>query len=176
MTTKTDNPAEVGLHVFERAGLGRAPFKVVGSQELKWQAYPGAPMQPGGSCDYCGTGIMYAVAIRSSDGRNFKVGCDCVRKTGDAGLLKQYRNLPAVRAANRAKAAGLDARKAAEWAALVADPENRAKLAAHTVPTWDGTGTRPWITMAETAWGRCGAAGRARYLKAAKKILSGELT
>lgn len=79
------------LHVFEKAGLGRAPFRFVGFTVEKYQANPGdpnCPIQPGTSCDYCGQGIMNVCHIKSADGKRFKVGCDCVHKTGDAGLRK----------------------------------------------------------------------------------------
>lgn len=77
-------------HKFEIAGLGKAPFKVLGFSVEKYQAGPGAPIQPGGSCDFCGTAIMNTFWIQGSgqDDRRFKVGCDCVAKTGDDGLKK----------------------------------------------------------------------------------------
>ena len=78
--------APVKVHVFESAGLGLAPFRLDGFSESKFQAAPGAPVQPGSTCDYCGQGIMIVCAIRSADGKRFKVGCDCVAKTDDAGL------------------------------------------------------------------------------------------
>ncbi len=68
------------IHPFEAAGLGRAPFKCTGMETRKYQACPGAPIQPGGCCDYCGTGIYDCYAIKSADGRRFIVGCDCVAK------------------------------------------------------------------------------------------------
>jgi hypothetical protein len=77
----------VSTHRFEAAGLGKAPFTYEGFQVSKWQACPGAPVQAGSSCDYCGQSIMLVFAIRSADGRRFKVGCDCVAKVGDEGLL-----------------------------------------------------------------------------------------
>ncbi len=86
----------MNIHKFEAAGLGKAPFRVVGFSVRKYQACYGAPIQPGASCDYCGTGIMNVYTIASSDERRFVVGCDCVAKTGDAGLRKQVRD--AVRA------------------------------------------------------------------------------
>lgn len=95
---RTDNIAEVGMHVFERAGLGVAPYSFVGCYEKVFQACPDAPRQPGASCDYCGTGIMLVFEVRSSDGKVFKVGCNCINKTGDAGLIKAYKNSPEVRA------------------------------------------------------------------------------
>jgi len=75
------------LHRFEAAGLGKAPFRFVDFQVCKWQACPGAPVVAGSSCDYCGQAIMLVFQILSADGRRFKVGCDCVAKVGDAGLM-----------------------------------------------------------------------------------------
>ncbi len=69
------------IHPFERSHLGLAPFRCVGWYESKYQACHGAPIQPGSSCDYCGQGIMLVFRIKSSDGKEFKVGCDCVAKT-----------------------------------------------------------------------------------------------
>lgn len=76
------------IHVFERAGLGKAPFRYTGMTEASYQACPGAPVQPGAGCDFCGRGIRYVFHVRSADGKQFKVGSDCIAKTGDAGLRK----------------------------------------------------------------------------------------
>jgi hypothetical protein len=81
------------IHRFEAAGLGTAPFTVEGMRVMKYQACQGAPIQPGSSCDYCGQGIMLVFAIRGADGRRFKVGCDCVLKTGDAGIINTTKRL-----------------------------------------------------------------------------------
>lgn len=100
MTTTTPNISSDDQHVhkFERAGLGQAPFRCVGFSEERGpirRALPngvmmeiGSPGQPMGTCDYCGQGIANVFHILSADGRRFKVGCDCVQKTGDAGLVK----------------------------------------------------------------------------------------
>ena len=69
------------VHPFERSGLGTAPFQFVRYEYLTYQACPGAPVQVGGSCDHCGTGIKDAFWIRGADGREFKVGSSCVYKT-----------------------------------------------------------------------------------------------
>ena len=98
MKQKTDNPAEVGMHVFEKAGLGKAPFKLIGFSECIFKPAPDVPARPGTSCDYCGTGIMTVCHIRGADGKQFKVGCNCVEKTGDAGLIRAYKTLPEYRA------------------------------------------------------------------------------
>lgn len=76
------------IHAFELAGLGKAPFRCVGARE-NWFTIPGCPeaTKPGGTCDYCSTGIAYEYVIRSADGREFVVGCDCVLKTDDRGLI-----------------------------------------------------------------------------------------
>ena len=81
-------------HIFERADLGKAPFKYVGYSEERGPKYlgnglwAGAPGQPMGSCDYCGTGIAHVFHVKSADGHRFKVGSECVKKLGDAGLRR----------------------------------------------------------------------------------------
>lgn len=173
MLARTDNAAEIGMHVFERAGLGRAPFRCIGFSEQVIR-HPDGTTQAGGSCDYCSTGIRYTCHIKAADGRTFKVGSDCVAKTGDAGLIRSYKTLPAVRAANRAKAEAKDDRVNAEWHSLIEAPATIEKLSAIMVPG------RPWvageqINLLESItrlWAMCGASGRARTLKALKHHLS----
>jgi len=78
------------IHKFELGGLGKGPFHFTGEvTEKTYQACPGAPVQAGSNCDYCGTCIRYEFWIMSSDNKRSKVGCDCIHKTGDAGLIKQ---------------------------------------------------------------------------------------
>lgn len=86
----TVKPLTVGstVHAFEVSGLGKAPFKFVRMTEKVYQACHGAPVQPGSSCDFCGTAIRYEFWIKSSDQKEFKVGCDCVEKTNDLGLRR----------------------------------------------------------------------------------------
>lgn len=74
-------PPPAGTHPFERAGLGRAPFRFIGMTREVYQACADAPMQPGAACEYCGQGIMYVCMIEDATGRKFKVGSDCVEKT-----------------------------------------------------------------------------------------------
>lgn len=69
------------MHKFEAAGLGKAPYQFVGMTIEHYQAYPGAPLQVGGSCDYCGQGIVNTFWFKSADGKKFKVGCDCFYKS-----------------------------------------------------------------------------------------------
>ncbi len=100
------------IHRFEAAGLGKAPFRVEGFQVSKYQACPGAPIQAGSSCDYCGQAIMLVFAISSADGRRFKVGCDCVLKTGDAGLANAVKRARASHTRELTKARAERARAA----------------------------------------------------------------
>ena len=116
------------VHKFEEAGLGKAPFRLVGHYTKIYQACHDAPIQPGACCDYCGTGIMDVYLIRSADGKEFEVGCECVKKTGDKGLVDTVK-----RAANKLKAERRHEREKAKikvirenWAN---DPDTRAKLA-----------------------------------------------
>lgn len=81
MTTATAT-----IHPFESAGLGKAPFRFMGIEEkVHVVGGIGATTLPGGTCDYCGTGIRYCCKIKSADGRLFVVGCDCVVKVDSEG-------------------------------------------------------------------------------------------
>lgn len=98
------------VHAFERAGLGLAPFRFVGLEHRTYKASPDAPTQPGGSCDFCGTGISFFCWIKSADGKTFKVGQDCVRRVDDKPLSAEIlaarkAERAAIRAELRAKAA-----------------------------------------------------------------------
>lgn len=169
---KTDDATLVGAHVFTRSGLGAAPFRFLKMFEKTYQAHPDAPRQPGGSCAHCGTAITIHCEIQSADGRKFVVGSTCVEKTGDAGLIRAFRQSPAVRAKARAARAAKDARVCAEWAALISDPLNRAKLEAVTFThPYSGKPTNRLAAL-ESAWGFCGASGRNRYLKMLKNLCS----
>ena len=70
-------------HPFEKAGLGKAPFSCTGVSENVWDNGDGTT-KAGGVCDYCGTGIRWEFWIKGSiaGAKQFKVGCDCVAKTG----------------------------------------------------------------------------------------------
>jgi hypothetical protein len=111
MDTMTATTAKV--HVFERRGLGLAPFRFVGMKENWFVAAPGVPKKPGSSCDYCGTAIAFECWVSSSDGKRFKVGNECINKSGDSGLRRAV--APAVKKINNVKA---DARIAVAIASL----------------------------------------------------------
>lgn len=97
---KTNVVENVGKHAFEVAGLGLAPFQFVGASD-NVITYPDGTQKAGGSCDYCGTGIRTECHVRSRDGKLFKVGCNCIAKVGDTGLLKAYKSSPEFRQKQR---------------------------------------------------------------------------
>ena len=86
------------VHPFTAAGLGLAPFAIIGFEGAADRAAINAERAAngqqftsnncGGSCDYCGMAIFNVFTVRSADGQEFKVGSDCVKKCGDAKLVK----------------------------------------------------------------------------------------
>jgi hypothetical protein len=74
------NEEKLEVHPFEQAGLGKYPYKYLYAKREVYVACPGAPVQPGGSCDYCSTGIYYQFWLESADGKKFKVGSECIMK------------------------------------------------------------------------------------------------
>ena len=129
------------IHVFEQAGLGLAPFRFVGLENNNDRAAINSERRANGqiyttnyctSCDYCSTAICDAYYLESADGKQFKVGCDCVLKTGDAGLINIVKKLSAKAATDKRHAR--EAVKFAEGAALFARPEVQAMLSAMPHP------------------------------------------
>jgi hypothetical protein len=114
------------VHPWETRLLGKAPFRVVGFEVRTYQSCADAPVQPGATCDACGTAIKNVYMIRSSDGRDFVVGCDCVAKTGDRVLIADVKAAQAERRAvarearRAALADGRKAERAAKGAAFFA--------------------------------------------------------
>lgn len=172
---KTDNAAYVGTHVFSRSKLGLPPFRCIGVYQdvgpkiLSDGTQVGYEGQAMGVCDHCGTGIRDCYQIKSSDGKSFVVGSSCVEKTGDAGLIKSYKNSPEVRAFLKAKRDLLNANKKEELANLVAS--NKEKLQSMQLKKWDGSMESQWEYLTRVI-PMCGAAGRARYLKHVKSLLA----
>jgi len=65
----------MNVHEFELAGLGKAPFRFVALTEKS------------DGCHFCAHGILWRCHIVSADNKHFHVGTDCVKKTGDKGLI-----------------------------------------------------------------------------------------
>jgi hypothetical protein len=66
------------IHCFEAVGLGKAPFRFVAVTERR-----------GSSCDYCGHDIRWECWVSDAEGRTFKVGNECIKKSGDEGLIER---------------------------------------------------------------------------------------
>lgn len=99
------------VHKFEACGLGKAPFAFIGMEE-KVHAIPGGNSKPGGTCCYCSTGIKYCFWLESADGQKFYVGSECIKKSGDSGLMaKLSEHEKAERAAKAAKGRAAKAAK-----------------------------------------------------------------
>lgn len=163
------------LHRFEAAGLGKAPFRCVGVERrvgpinLGNGLEVGAPGQPMGCCDYCGQGIAECYAIVSADGREFIVGCDCVSKTGDAGLkivVAQHERTKRRKATETRNARAIEALdcllydpRTLEAAALLPHPLAWRAERGDTLATW-----ALWMRA------NAGATGRRDVLKTLKKL------
>ncbi len=184
MKTQQDTAA-ANVHPFEAAGLGKAPFRFVGMihQDLCYgeailnrEEYERTGVRlttkPGGSCDYCSTYIVNMYGIQSSDGRRFKVGCECVKKTGDAKLVsavkraaaKHNTKLRKAREARKIAAAKELLESDAVKAALSAEPHSNAWRAEQGDTAYDAMMWR---------WERSGNAGRIRIGKALAERFGG---
>lgn len=53
------------VHAF--AHLGAYPYRYLGFEHKAYQACHGAPVQPGGTCDHCGTPISDIYSFVSAD-------------------------------------------------------------------------------------------------------------
>jgi len=149
------------VHRWERAGRGKAPFRVVGHYVAEpYQAVPGdpnCPLLPGAACDVCGQAISGVFRIRSADGREFKVGEDCVLKASS-----DDRNLR--RDVNKVKTAARHAREGAkveDVRGLLAREEVRAALAALPHPReWAAKQGRTLLDWAEWMMQNAGVRGK----------------
>lgn len=170
------------IHPFEKRGLGRAPFTVIGVEIRRGpityerngvMVSVGAPGQPMGTCDYCSTGIAECWEIESADGRRSIVGCDCVRKTEDAKMLRELK--PHVRELQRQKRAARAEKVAEELRGLLADESVRERLASmpHPMGFTDRETGRELTALDSAEWmfSHSGAAGRARLLKSLRTKL-----
>jgi hypothetical protein len=102
-----EDPVE---HKWEKLGLGKAPFQVVGLISLPsasiaeknpdWyhhllnefeEARKAWKLKETGSCQACYTPIQNHYIIKSADNKVFVVGSECVKKTYDDGLVKQVK-------------------------------------------------------------------------------------
>lgn len=86
--------------------------------------HPDGSSQAGGCCDYCFTGIAFEFHIRSADGKESKVGCNCIAKVGDKGLMQAYKSSPEYRKHQRELKNAKAMRDHQAFLALIADYRN----------------------------------------------------
>lgn len=175
------NDATHTIHKFEAAGLGKAPFQLVGFDRrigpikmLDRDGMPtgtevGAPGQPMGSCDFCGMGIADCYIIQSADGKRFIVGSTCVNKTGDAGLRRAMaphkRRLKQERDDARISAAVETFERPAVRALLASLPHGNEYRASQ------GDTLADWADFIFVRGGRSGKIKAARVIESAAKHL-----
>ena len=158
---KTEIAEQVGKHAFEVAGLGRAPFRFVGASE-NVITYPDGTQKAGGTCDYCGTGIRIECRVQSADSKSFVVGCNCIAKVGDTGLMQAYKSSPEFRAKQReirnAKSKGI----ASELERLINQQAEKLSQKPHPQGFTDRVTGKPLTALDEAQWmfAHCGDAGR----------------
>jgi hypothetical protein len=163
---KTENASEVGKHAFELAGLGLAPFRFTGASD-NVITYPDGTTKAGGSCDYCGTGIRLECHIVSADGKRSKVGCNCIDKVGDSGLLKAYKSSPQFRTHQRNLRFKKDLANHVEIARLIESLSPMLAAQPHPYGFTDRTTGTPMTKLDYVKYSidKCGMAGRASWLK-----------
>lgn len=176
MSETIERLGPVTVHKFELRKLGKAPFRCVGYLKNVYVACQGAPEQPGGTCDYCGTGIMHEFHVLSADGRRFKVGCDCIQKIGDEGLKRLCDANPDYRRMMAEKRSDLAYRKACvvdnllavvlfEKAGILAEMPHPANFFhRHTGQPLTRLDWAKWMAS------HCGRSGRASLLKGLQKL------
>jgi hypothetical protein len=169
-------PASPVSHPFDRAGLGKPPYKFLCVTKNWFCACPGDPGKPGGSCDYCANGIAFEYHVASSDGKRFKVGSDCIWKI----YRETPKGDPATRALNAARIKHeRELRHAREGTTIVegkawlARPEVGAALAA--IPHPHTSRAARGETLADmVAWyvAHAGVSGTLWALKTARKAVA----
>lgn len=162
------------IHAFEKAGLGLAPFRCVGverrvgpikiGEQGGCEMWSGSPGQPMGVCGFCGTGIADCYVIVSSDKKRFIVGCECVKKTDDRGLIDTVKR-EANRIQRERKALSDNAR--IDVMGLLLDrPEVWAKL--HSLPHpmgFAGKSAADWVSWMIRNSGTTGKVRVAKWLE-----------
>ena len=127
--------------------MGKAPFRCVGvttkigpikiGSSGGCEMWVGSPGQAMGVCAYCGQGIADCFEIRSSDGKSFVVGCDCVARVGDEGCKRVVDKLVAEK--RRSQVAKRGEAGAAYLCGLLDDPSEPLVKFAHPFGRYGAT-------------------------------------
>ena len=152
-------------HAFSH--LGEPPYKFLGYEQKRYQACAGAPIQVGGSCDHCGTGIIDTYYLESADGKTFHVGSTCIAKAGDRGLLSAIK--PTV---NKIKKERRDERNRAKIeAARELLPQVEAYLAGRPHPKIESRTRLDYVQWLLANAGTTGKLKAAKFIELAVKIV-----
>ena len=121
-------------HPFQKAGLGTAPFSCTHVTESVF-TLPDGTSKAGGCCDYCGTGIRWEFWIKGSiaGAKQFKVGCDCVVKTGWG--IEGFEKIRADHTRAR-RQAGVQSRRAVRQAQVAAERAQKAADRQEATQAW----------------------------------------
>ena len=176
MPHPTTPTPESRVHPWERAGLGKAPFRFTGTESYAAN-HPGGRViadngvsqtitKPGTSCDYCGQYIIEAFWIRSADGHRFKVGCDCVAKVEDKRSALRSAVDDARRKADRAKRKAKGAAARAETIRALCRCETRRALRAKPHPSIESKTLLDYAVWMLRRAGVSGATKVARLVRA----------
>jgi len=162
---------ETTIHPFEKAGLGKAPFRYVGTVDQNPDSQGmvvigecngvSIETKQGGTCDYCGLAIINMYRVCSADGRKFKVGCDCLKKVNiinPATLKADIKKAKDAKADNRIADAKAQLETQAVQSALASKP--------HPAPWGQAKG----LTMLDQVEWLLAHAGRSGKTDAAKII------
>lgn len=144
------------MHPFEKAGLGKAPFRCLGLeyQEIRYGERVvnvggvECTTKPGGTCALCGQYIVNMFRIESADGQRFHVGSDCVLKTCDKhdDIVQQVNEeLSKKRKAARQTATQRKWHKVHETMSKIDDPAFAAHLRSLPHPKIDGMTLLDWV-------------------------------
>jgi len=170
---KSDVSKEVGVHVFERAGLGVAPFKYAGYEYKVFKAAPEAPSLPGGLCSYCGAALYNCCYVKDVNGGSFIVGPDCIEKVGERGIIKAFKSSPEFRK-HKAEIRKEKASKIkAELDAALVEKAEALKSAPHPKGFKDWKSGNPLSFYDYAVWmvRNAGASGRERVYREMKKVV-----
>jgi len=188
-------------HAFEEAGLGVAPFAFVGCVDsgaganadgmVKRTSAEGIEFwtKPGGSCAYCGIGIVILCKIQDANGARFHVGTSCAGKSGDKGIInlakraagrisrakavaKQETRIEAVRVALGLEGLGTMALRHGDTLGVLAATDLFATLAdrPHPLEYWADQG-KTMATWVCWTLANAGHAGKFKATKIIEKIL-----
>jgi len=168
---KSDNLEVIGKHAFEIAGLGKAPFKFVGYEYKTYRSCADAPEQVGGSCDFCGQGIKHFCWVEDSEGKRFKVGPECIKKSNDNGIVKKYKEDPNVRKLKREQRHAREKIKIEELKVII--EENKERLSNIDHPNSSSYfEDKTFLDYVEWMMSHAGNSGKIKMMKEIKKVLS----